>query len=90
MLIECGQRMMVTPRQPLVKFGYILRCVTIDTLAARGITIHVKALGLPPGRYRIINAATGKPIAGIGQGNALRVPLGIAPGTLMVWHIVPE
>ena len=55
-----------------------------------GITIHVKALGLPPGRYRIINAATGKPIAGIGQGNALRVPLGIAPGTLMVWHIVPE
>jgi hypothetical protein len=54
------------------------------------VTIHVKALGLPPGRYRIVNAATGKPIAGVAGGDGLRVPLNIAPGTLMVWHIVPE
>ena len=54
------------------------------------VTIHVKALGLPAGRYRIINAATGKPIAGIAGGDGLRVPLNIVPGTLMVWHIVPK
>ena len=54
------------------------------------VTIHVKALGLPPGRYHVINAAGGRPIAGIAGGDGLRVPLNIAPGTLMVWHIVPE
>ena len=54
------------------------------------ITIHVKALGLPAGKYRIINAATGKPIAGMVKGNALRVPLKIAPGTLMVWQVLSD
>ena len=54
------------------------------------ITIHVKALGLPAGKYRIINAATGKPITGIAEGNALQVPLNIAPGELKVWRVLPD
>ncbi len=56
------------------------------------ITIHLKALGLPAGHYRVLNAATGKPVAGAHQvaDGDLRLPLHIAPGTLMIWHIVPQ
>ena len=54
------------------------------------VTIHVKALGLPAGQYHIINAATGKPIAGIAEGNALQVPLNIAPGEVKIWRVLPD
>ena len=54
------------------------------------VTIHVKALGLPPGRYHIVNAATGKPVPGVAGGNGLQVPLGITPGELKVWRVLPN
>ncbi|EQD68630.1 Glycoside hydrolase family 42 domain protein, partial [mine drainage metagenome] len=52
-------------------------------------TIHLNGLGLDPGHYHIMNAATGQPIAGFGTPDQLRVPLRIAPGDLLVWRILP-
>jgi len=54
------------------------------------VTIHVKALGLPPGQYHVVNAANGKPVAGLAGGKGLQIPLHITAGELMVWRVVPD
>ena len=52
-------------------------------------TIHLGGLGLPRGRYHIMNAATGRPIASFATRGELQVPLHIAPGDLLLWRILP-
>ncbi len=52
-------------------------------------TIHLDGLGLPPGRYHIVNAATGRPIASFGGPGVLQAPLRVGPGDLLIWRVLP-
>jgi|GEM_PF-1788687 len=52
------------------------------------VTIHLPALGLPPGNYKIVNVATGQPVASTGTMRSLRAALRLAPGNLIIWKIV--
>ncbi len=53
-------------------------------------TMELRALGLPWGKYHVVNAATGKLISSAARGDDLRFALHIAPGELMVWRISPS
>ncbi len=52
-------------------------------------TIHLAGLQLPNGRYHLLNAVTGKPIASYAEPGKLVVPLKIAAGDLLLWRILP-
>lgn len=53
-------------------------------------TVHWRALGLPPGRYKLINATTGRPVTTQHVPGGLRAPLVINKGQLLLWQIRPE
>jgi hypothetical protein len=53
------------------------------------ITIHLAGLGLPKGRYHILNVVTGKQIPCQSTGADLRTHLRISSGDLYLWKILP-
>lgn len=53
------------------------------------ITINLTGLGLPEGRYRIVNVMTGDPIPCKENGGKLQTTLNIASGDLYIWKIEP-
>ena len=56
----------------------------------RGVAIiRLAGLGLPVGRYHLVDAATGKPVASYATVGELRVPLRMLPGGFAVWEVLP-
>ncbi len=51
--------------------------------------IRLAGLGLPPGRYHVVDAATGAPIPSYPSPAELRVPLNMTPGQMRVWEVLP-
>ena len=51
--------------------------------------IRLRGLGLPPGRYHVVDAVDGAPIPSYPSPDALRVPLQMVPGQMRVWEVLP-
>ncbi len=53
------------------------------------VMINWRDLGLPAGSYRVLDAATGRPIAGSASADGFKAPFTIVPGVLKIWKITP-
>jgi hypothetical protein len=51
--------------------------------------IRLRGLGLPPGRYHVVDAVDGAAIPSYPSPTELRVPLQMTPGQMRVWEVVP-
>ncbi len=54
------------------------------------ITIHLAGLGLPRGKYRVLNAVNGKNIPCASSNGEIVTHLKISPGNLLLWKVIPQ
>ncbi len=68
--------------------AWLTIAATSATAGYRGrLTIDSAGLGLPPGRYRLVDVTTGRPVAT--AGGSLTVEVTLTPGTLDLWRMDP-
>ncbi len=71
------------------RIAWLTLCDAMDASAYRHGTVSIRwaALGLPAGRYRVIDAATGRSVAGTSTRGGFSAPFSIVPGELRLWKI---
>jgi hypothetical protein len=60
------------------------------TATYRGLlTFRLAGLGLPPGRYHLVDLRTGRAVPAAADQDCLSLPVDLAPGTLRIWRLEP-
>ncbi len=79
---------------PSVDSAHRTAWLTVSSTSATGtyrgsLTIDLAGLGLPAGRYRVVDVTTGRPVPIQTGKGGLTASLTVTPGSLALWQVVP-